>query len=151
MVALTPVRRNMTGFPDHVRRSCGQVSWIHGPSLPSIPPPTTPCCPVVMFAWSNGRSQSAGVGLRQWLAGSPQHLAESSSSSCGLVVRLRLLFTLPRGNAMTFDYGSEHRSGRNLHPPVSIHSPSHKPPAWLAVEHGTTGYRLLIRTQMFRS
>ena len=31
----------------------------------------------------------------------------------------------PRAHAMTFDYGSEHRSGRNLHPPVSIHSPSH--------------------------
>ena len=103
----------------------GQVSWIHVLSLPTIPPPNTRCCPVVMFAWPNGRSQSARVGLRQSVAGSPQRQAESSSSSCGLVVRLRLLFTLPRGNAITFDYGSEHRSGRNLHPPVSIHSPSH--------------------------
>ena len=32
-----------------------------------------------MFAWSNGLSRSAGVGLRQSLAGSPQHQAESSS------------------------------------------------------------------------
>ena len=76
-----------------------------------------------MFAWSNGRSLSAGVELRQSLAGSPQHQAESSSpgqvSHCpfyGLVVRLRLLPTLPRGNAVTFDYTPEHRRGEDFHP-----------------------------------
>ncbi len=48
--------------------------------------------------------------------------AESSSpgqvSHCpcyGLVVRLRLLPTLPRGNAVTFDYTPEHRRGEDFH------------------------------------
>ena len=30
--------------------------------------------------------------------------------SCGLVIRLRLLSTRPRGHAVTFDYEPEHRS-----------------------------------------
>ena len=45
--------------------------------------------------------------------------------SCGLVVRLRLLSTLPRGNAVTFDYESEHRLEENFHLLDSTHSPSH--------------------------
>ena len=34
---------------------------------------------------------------------------------CGLVVCLRLLSTLPRGNAVTFDYTPEHRRGEDFH------------------------------------
>src|SRR3954468_3404140 len=45
-----------------------------------------------------GRSLS-GPRLRHLWAGSPQHAAESGSSSCGLSVRLRLLPTPPRGDA----------------------------------------------------
>ena len=45
--------------------------------------------------------------------------------SCGLVVRLRLLSTLPRGNAVTFDYEPEHRLEENFHLLVSTHFPSH--------------------------
>ena len=33
----------------------------------------------------------------------------------GLIVRLRLLATLPRGNAVTFDYTPEHRRGEDFH------------------------------------
>ena len=45
--------------------------------------------------------------VHQFLGGSPTGLAESSSQySYGLVIRLRLLSTLPHGNAVTtFDYG----------------------------------------------
>jgi len=46
-------------------------------------------------------------GLRLWLAGSPNAPAESGSLSCGLVVHLPLLSTLPQGNAVTFGYRPE--------------------------------------------
>jgi len=46
-------------------------------------------------------------GLRRWLAGSPSDSAESRSSSYGPTVHLRLLPTLPRGNAVTFSYRPE--------------------------------------------
>src|SRR5690606_28993697 len=42
--------------------------------------------------------------LRLGSADSPQHSAESGSLSYGPPVRLRLLSTLPHGNAVTFDY-----------------------------------------------
>ena len=56
------------------------------------------------------RSHTQGAGwtlrprLRHHCAGSPLHAAESGSSSCGLPVRLRLLSTPPRGDAVTFGY-----------------------------------------------
>jgi hypothetical protein len=43
------------------------------------------------------------------------------------VVRLRLLPTLPRGNAVTFDYEPEHRLEENFHLLDFTHSPSHVP------------------------
>jgi hypothetical protein len=42
-------------------------------------------------------------------AGSPQHPAESSSSSYGPTVRLQLLSTTPRNDAVTFSYYSNSR------------------------------------------
>jgi len=39
------------------------------------------------------------------VGGSPAHPAESSSSSCGPAVRLRLLPTPPHGDAVAFGYG----------------------------------------------
>ena len=46
----------------------------------------------------------ASFGLRRVNAGSSSHTAESSSLYCGPPVRLRLLSTPPRGDAVTFDY-----------------------------------------------
>src|SRR5262245_51762911 len=42
--------------------------------------------------------------LRHVIAGSPLHPAETGSSSCRLLVRLRLLSTPPRGDAVAFGY-----------------------------------------------
>ena len=55
-------------------------------------------------------------GLRLPFAGSPQHTAESGSSSYGLLFRLRLLPTPPRDDAVTFSYGAVANSDRDLHP-----------------------------------
>jgi hypothetical protein len=53
--------------------------------------------------------------LRHERAGSPPLPAESSSSSCGLPVRLRLLPTPPRGDAVTFGYKGLASLGANFH------------------------------------
>ena len=60
-----------------------------------------------------GRAALASVGLRHGTAGSPRQKAESSSSSYGLVVHLLMLSTSPRGDAVSFGYGSQagHRQG----------------------------------------
>jgi len=55
-------------------------------------------------------------GLRHLSAGSSQHTAESCSSSYGLQVRLRLLSTPPRGDAVTFGYRERASPGRGLSP-----------------------------------
>ena len=53
--------------------------------------------------------------LRHESAGSPRHTAESGSSSYGLPVRLRLLPTPPRGDAVTFGFGGMAYSGADFH------------------------------------
>ena len=50
---------------------------------------------------------SGRSGLRHSQAGSPQHPAESRSSSYGPMVHLRLLSTSPHGDAVTFGYRPE--------------------------------------------
>jgi len=45
-----------------------------------------------------------GFRLRHRIEGSPLLTAESSSLYCGLPVRLRLLPTPPRGDAVIFGY-----------------------------------------------
>src|ERR1019366_5544344 len=45
-------------------------------------------------------------GLRQPFAGSPRHSAETGSLSYGLLFRLQLLSTPPRGDAVTFSFVS---------------------------------------------
>ncbi|MDA8376663.1 MAG: hypothetical protein M0Z50_06350, partial [Planctomycetia bacterium] len=73
-----------------------------------------------------------------WASPLARRLATASGRiefvSCGLVVRLQLLPTLPRGNAVTFDYEPEHRLEENFHLLDFTHSPSHWPPALPAVE-----------------
>ena len=82
-----------------------QVSPLTPLCLPDIPPPNTSCRPNVAFLITP--AHPAGhlkTRLRSEPTSSPQHTAESSSYAYGLPVRLRLLPTPPRGDAVTFDY-----------------------------------------------
>jgi hypothetical protein len=69
--------------------------------------------------------------LRHTVAGSPTHPAETGSSSYGLSVRLLLLSTPPRGDAVTFDF---RRRDRHL---AGTYTPPTKRP------HGRTTARIL--------
>jgi hypothetical protein len=89
-----------------------EVSPIPTSSLLTVPsPPTqwTPSTPLTRFLRSGHWvfRLSCRLRLRPTLAGSPLHMAVSSSSSYGLVVHLRLLSTPPRGDAGTFDCRQE--------------------------------------------
>src|SRR6516164_8605308 len=53
---------------------------------------------------SASRRDSKAPRLRPTVAGSPTHPAETGSSSYGLLFRLRLLPTPPRGDAVSFSY-----------------------------------------------
>lgn len=65
----------------------------------------------------HAHSQRTGrfFGLRQAIAGSSSHPAESSSFSCGPPVRLQLLSTPPRDDAVTFDYRALAYPDADLH------------------------------------
>ena len=58
----------------------------------------------------------ASLGLRHLRAGSPRRQAESSSSSYGLAVHLRLLSTSSHENAVTFGYRVQTLLWRGLPP-----------------------------------
>ena len=79
-----------------------QVSPLVSLHLPGIPPPTTLCAPVSLY--TPQPAYRTCFGLRLEGRGSSPHTAESSSSSCGLPVRLQLLSTPPHGDAVTFGY-----------------------------------------------
>jgi hypothetical protein len=68
-----------------------------------------------------------GFGLRHPSASSPQHPAESSSSSYGPIIRLRLLPTPPRGDAVTLGYRALAYSDTDLHradnAPLRVYGP----------------------------
>ena len=111
-------------LPQDVSACGGQVSLCSLLHLPSILPPTTPCRPDALSGVFSHRayrrthrtrcavsSRTVRLGFRHFLAGSPRQQAESSlrwlteiSRYCGLDVRLRLLPTPPRGDAVTFGY-----------------------------------------------
>jgi hypothetical protein len=112
-----------------------QVSLFHVWELPTIPSPTTPCCPWVAVWFSpQGLPRVSGpktdtppfqwvgasFGLRHSLAGSPQQQAESSSSSYGLAVHLRLLSTPSRDDAVTLGYKVQTKPWRGLAPRCSF-------------------------------
>jgi len=63
--------------------------------------------------------------LHHGIAGSPSLPAESSSSSCGLPVRFRLLPTPPRDDAVTFSFGVMACPGTDLHRAVCAPSRPH--------------------------
>jgi len=102
-MALTPAARHL-GL---------QVSPLISPHLPNIPPPATLCAPVSLC--TPQPAYRTCFGLRLERAGSSPHTAESSSSSCGLPVRLQLLPTPPRGDAVTFSYRVLAYPGTDFH------------------------------------
>ena len=68
--------------------------------------------------------------LHLLLADSPPLPAESSSSSCGPPIRLRLLSTPPRGDAVSFNYGGLAFPDMDFHHVMSAPSRAHweRPP-----------------------
>jgi len=66
--------------------------------------------------------------LRHFSAGSPQYPAETGSLTYGPTVRLRLLPTSPRDDAVTFGYGAVANSDRDFHPADRTTSRSYTKP-----------------------
>ena len=82
-----------------------QASLLTLHCLPGIPPPITSCARTSLCqSPQRVRSIPFGFRLRQDRAGSPHHAAESGSSSYRLPLRLRLLPTPPRGDAVAFGF-----------------------------------------------
>ena len=85
-------------------RITGQVSSLISHTRLGIPPPTTwPARTSFPIANPNVSGVFQASPLSQQAR--RRIPAESSSSSCGLPVRLRLLSTPPRGDAVAFSYG----------------------------------------------
>ena len=85
-----------------------------------------------------GASLRSRSGLRLESAGSSQRAAESCSQNCyGLRVRLGLLSTPPRGDAVTFGYRERASPGGGLSPPNSRLLPGARAPAFA----GETAWR----------
>ena len=102
MKALTPARLTYrAGLPAYLATSSCRSISNHVGCL-DIASPTTPACPAIF-------------GLRPGIAGSSQLPAESSSFTYGPTVRLRLLPTPPRGDAVTFGYGAVASSDTDFH------------------------------------
>lgn len=99
MAALTPAALLST-------RRCDRSPCFTLPAFLTLPSPTTPGTPLAAFTHYPS-ARSVPSRLRHSLAGSPMPTAESSSLSYGRVVHLRLLPTLPHGNAVIFGYGPE--------------------------------------------
>ncbi len=105
-------------FPDCHSHCHRQISLLIAFEFPTIPPPTTtspfrcdrfltllhrrslPCLSLGLTRWSR-EFAVARSGVRSFLGVSPTGLAETSSLDYGLVIHLRLLSTLPHGNAVT--------------------------------------------------
>jgi hypothetical protein len=107
MNTLTPARLKEHLFP----QTCSaQVSAFHAYYLLSIPSPTTlpPSVSLLHAPLSAPNFPLYGSGFRTVTAGSPDRLAESSSSSYGLDFHLLLLSTVFRNTAVTVDYGPEY-------------------------------------------
>jgi len=145
MEALTPARPVLRLLMQIERRpSNGQVSLVHmaRPLTHSVTKHLTR--PIIAFLLpaqrdglpepfgfraTRGRSRGFGQpgaslrsrsGLRLESAGSSRRAAESCSLHCyGLRVRLRLLSTPPRGDAVTFGYRERASPGGGLPPPES--------------------------------
>ena len=87
---------------------------VTGTAFLTIPPPITLRDAAVPFTRYPSERRpvprhagARGPRLRTWLAGSPSRQAESSSSSCGLVVHLLRLSTSSHDDAVAVGYGLE--------------------------------------------
>ena len=101
--------------------------------------PRLPRCTVLPFRLQPRRAPRYGfvhhaslpgpvTRLRLERAGSPLHAAESSSSSYGPTVHLRLLSTPPHDDAVTFGYGAVADSDTDLHRADTTPSRAHSSP-----------------------
>ena len=110
--ALTPALVTSTaGLPAYLAQT-SQHSASNHVGDPVIAFAAIPACPMCFR-------------LRHGIAGSPSRPAESSSSSCGLPVRLRLLPTPPRDDAVTFSFGVMACPGTDFHHAVYAPSRAH--------------------------
>ena len=132
MDALTPARPVLRLTVQTERRpSNGQVSLVHltQASLHSVTkhltrPVIASLLPAQRDRLPGGRFYGIPIvitryGLRLESESSSQRTAESCSLSYGLHVRLRLLSTPPRGDAVTFGYRERASPGGGLSPPCS--------------------------------
>ncbi len=120
--ALTPARRALRAVSDNEHPPyIGQVSLLHmtRPSMHSVTKHLTRPATASPLPAQRGRLPGllSRSGLRLESAGSSLRTAEScSSSSYGLHVRLGLLPTSPRSDAVTFGYQERASPGRGLSP-----------------------------------
>ena len=116
-----------------------QVSPLVSYYLPVVPSPNTwyPTSPLLLAT----AARCVISKLRHFSAGSPQYPAESGSFSYGPTVRLRLLPTSPRDDAVTFSYGAVTDSGRDLHPANSTPSRAYTKPLRGSREFGPSSAR----------
>ena len=94
--------RYYAGSDFHAPSLSAWISPLQTPHLLDVPSSNTWRCPHIALAAIPAYAVCSR--LRLGSADSPQHSAESGSLSYGPPVRLRLLSTLPHGNAVTFDY-----------------------------------------------
>jgi hypothetical protein len=143
MDALTPARPVLRLTVQTERRpSNGQVSLVHltQASLHSVTkhltrPVIASLLPAQRDRLPGGRFYGIPIvitryGLRLESESSSQRTAESCSLSYGLHVRLRLLSTPPRGDAVTFGYRERASPGGGLSPPCSRLLPGARIPAF---------------------
>jgi hypothetical protein len=105
MDALTPAGPALLRAPPRMNTvlRTQQVSLLHVPGLPDHSVSNHPRRPTAALT-RHPSARRVPSRLRHLLAGSPTALAESSSSSYGLVVHLLRLPTPPRGDAVAVGY-----------------------------------------------
>jgi len=148
MGALTPASALAAlRLPEHEHRPwpAAQGSLLHVHGLPTIPSPPTWQPPTSL---SHATPQRAGLppglrrsGLRHWIAGSSVCPAVSSSSAYGLVVRLPLLRTPPRGDALTFGFRPESACLTGTLTPLTMHARRRTIPTFV----GMTAQKVISR------
>ena len=126
-----------------------QVSLVHTarPSMHSVTKHLTRPATASPLPAQRGRLPGllSRSGLRLLSAGSSLRAAESCSSSYGLHVRLRLLSTPSRGDAVTFGYRERASPGGGLSPPRSRLLPGARIPAFAGMTLNDFWKRLEIQ------
>ena len=120
-----------------------QVSPLIALDLPIVPSPSTPCGPAVVLAAMTTRRVCFRLRLR--VAGSPPQDAESGSLTYGPIVRLQLLPTPPRGDAVTFGYRVLAYSDPDFHRANQAPSRAHSPRLCRGIVISTSDQRVVLR------